>query len=277
MKFNESDILGLINLSTSVGRDYDKNEIQTVLLSGEIYGHKNEYGEIVSSAAIILYENNLASIGMVIVHEDFRGLGLAKEATKKCIDTVPKKTQIMLISTEEGKPLYKKLGFITIDNVHKYLSDQFLSVQLKKHVVIEDYIEQDLDDVIQLDSAAFGGRRTNLLSNRIKQSKSCLVAKNNKGKIIGFGLSIIGSANLLIGPVVAKDSRTAIELIHELIQNYSGKLRIDVPGDINVEIEEFLTKLGFKQVNTPPIMVRNSDHLPKRNNQLYAIAAQVFG
>ncbi len=34
---------------------------------------------------------------------------------------------------------------------------------------------------------------------------------------------------------------------------------------------------GFKKVNTPPIMMKNSGQLLKRNNELYSIAAQIFG
>ncbi|WP_322741753.1 hypothetical protein [Fictibacillus phosphorivorans] len=67
-RFDHNDVLGLIELSSSVGWDYDEGEINTILLSGNIYGHKNPKGKIVSSAAIIPYDTNLASIGMVIVH-----------------------------------------------------------------------------------------------------------------------------------------------------------------------------------------------------------------
>lgn len=67
-RFDHNDVLHLIELSSSVEWDYDEQEIHTILSSGCIYGHKNAEGEIVSSAAIISYDTNLASIGMVIVH-----------------------------------------------------------------------------------------------------------------------------------------------------------------------------------------------------------------
>ena len=41
---DENDIEGLISLSQSVGWDYDKDEISTVMSSGKILGHKNEFG-----------------------------------------------------------------------------------------------------------------------------------------------------------------------------------------------------------------------------------------
>lgn len=39
---------------------------------------------------------------------------------------------------------------------------------------------------------------------------------------------------------------------------------------------EKLEITGFQKVNTPPIMMRNSDQFLKRNGELYSIAAQIL-
>jgi ribosomal protein S18 acetylase RimI-like enzyme len=278
VEFDKYDVLGLIELSASVGWDYDEHEIRTVMSSGKIYGHKNSVGKIVSSAAIIPYDTDLASIGMVIVNEEYRGLGLGKKATQKCIDSVSQITSIMLISTEDGKPLYENLGFKTVDYVHKYLSDNYIPTKLfiNREITLEKYSENDINEIIELDSAAFGDKRRKLLLNRINQSKHCLVVRNQKGKIIGFGLSILGPVNLLIGPIVAPDSKTAALIIDRLVLNHQGNLRIDVPSN-NDELMLFLEKSGFVKVSNPPIMIKNSINMPYRNKGLFAITAQIFG
>ncbi len=279
VEFDKNDDLGLVELSTSVGWDYDEQEIRTILSSGKIYGHKNAVGKIVSSAAIIPYDTDLASIGMVIVNEEYRGLGLGKNATQKCIDSVSQNTSIMLISTDNGKPLYENLGFITVDSVHKYLSDNYIPTRLfnnLQEITLESYQEKDINEIIELDSAAFGDKRGNLLLNRINQSKQCLVVRNLKGKIIGFGISILGPENLLIGPIVAPNSQTAALIIDGLVINHQGKIRIDVSSS-NDELMFFLEKSGFIKVSNPPIMIKNSIKMPYRNKELFAIAAQIFG
>ncbi|MFS1515054.1 GNAT family N-acetyltransferase [Bacillus sp. SCS-151] len=124
-ELNTDDINSLIELSTSVDWDYDKYEIGTVLSTGTIFGHKNALGKVVSCAAIIPYDKNLASIGMVIVSKEFRGLGLGKEVTQKCIDACSKDKTIMLIATQDGKALYEKMGFRTVNYVHKYLCENY--------------------------------------------------------------------------------------------------------------------------------------------------------
>ncbi len=277
-QFDKNDILGLRDLSASVGWDYDEQEINTVITSGKIYGHKNAEGKIVSSAAIIPYDTDLASIGMVIVNKDYRGLGLGKKVTQKCIDSVSKETSIMLISTEEGKPLYENLGFKTVDYVHKLLCESYIPNKLivNKEVTIERYNSNDFNKIIELDSAAFGDKRSKFLLNRINQSKQCLVVRDKTGKIIGFGLSILGPLNLILGPIVAPNFETAALLIKELASKHPGNLRIDMPSGNN-ELMSFLEKCGFAKTSEPPIMIKNSMNMPFRNHELFAIAAQVFG
>ncbi|WP_339162713.1 GNAT family N-acetyltransferase [Siminovitchia sp. FSL W7-1587] len=277
--FDKSDVPGLIELSASVGWDYDKKEIGTVLSSGKIFGHKNAEGEIVSSAAIIPYDTFLASIGMVIVHKNFRGMGLGKEATKKCIESVSKETVIMLIATEEGKPLYEKMGFNTVDFVHKYICDHYIANTKplnNSEIIIEEFSEVDIDELLKLDEDAFGDKRSRFLMARIKQCEKCMVVKDNNGLIVGYGLSISGPINLILGPIVAPDYQTAIVLIDKLSSKHQGKLRIDVPSGNN-EFMMLLEKSGFVNVNQPPIMVMNAVNMPSRNNTLVGIAAQVFG
>nr|WP_205182516.1 GNAT family N-acetyltransferase [Metabacillus iocasae] len=279
VQFNKCDVKGLIELSASVGWDYDEHEVGTVLSSGKIFGHKNEQGAIVSSAAIVPYDAKLASIGMVIVHKEYRGRGLGKEVTQKCIDSVSHQTSIMLISTEEGKHLYEKMGFIAVNYVHKFLCDSYLFNQplyQREDMIIEVFNNQDFNDILQLDAAAFGDKRSTFLRNRINQSEKCLVMRDKKGNIIGYGMSILGPINLVLGPIVAPNAKTAALLVNWLTSGHQGKLRIDVPSD-NEPFMSLLTQRGFKQVSQPPIMVTHSVSMPSRNGTLFGIAAQVFG
>ena len=110
-QLNQLHIGDLLSLATIVGWDYDREEIQTLLASGSVYGHVNIDKMVISCAAIIPYGAKLASIGMVIVHPDYRGRGLAKELLIQCMSQVTQNTALMLIATKEGRPVYEKLGF----------------------------------------------------------------------------------------------------------------------------------------------------------------------
>lgn len=277
-ELDQFDIPGLIDLSASVGWDYDEYEVRTLLESGRVFGHKNAEGRIISSSAIIPYDTKLASIGMVIVHEEFRGLGLAMEAVRKCAESINGNMSLMLIATKEGKPLYEKAGFKTVDSIGKFLCDQFVPVHSQVHdgVFIEDFNQSDFAELVNMDWAAFGDKRSVFLRNRISQSKECLVVKNNNGEIIGYGLSIQGPVNLILGPIAAPDSDTAALIVEKLALHHKGKLRIDVPEG-RTDFMPYLERSGFVKTNTPPVMMKNSAAMPQRNNTLYAIASQAFG
>ncbi|GIP62640.1 N-acetyltransferase [Virgibacillus pantothenticus] len=274
----EEDIPGLITLSAAVEWDYDKYEIQTVISSGRVYGHKNKEGEIVSSAAIIPYGQSLASIGMVIVHPEYRGKGLGRKVTQKCIDSVSADNAIMLIATDEGKLMYKRMGFYPIDYVHKYLCNNYLSIKPNNQLDIEinSMRKVDLPQVVRLDKDAFGEERKTFLIHRIKQAKDSIVVKDSDGTIIGFGLSILGPINLILGPIIAPNHHIASLLIDKLANNHQGKLRIDIPSG-NETFMSHLEKCGFVKVSQPPIMIKNAKELPSPNKTLFGIAAQIFG
>ncbi|MCC2252260.1 MAG: GNAT family N-acetyltransferase [Bacillota bacterium] len=274
----ELDIPGLIALSAAVGWDYDKHEIRTVMSSGKVYGHKNMEGKIVSSAAIIPYGSSLASIGMVIVHPDYRGKGLGRKVTQKCLDSVSDETTVMLIATDEGKPMYESMGFCSIDCVYKYLCDSYLSIEQNNNLDMEitPIHEENLPQIVRLDKNAFGEERKTFLIHRIKQAKEALVVKDSDGMIIGFALSVLGPINLILGPIVAPNAHIASLLIDKLANNHQGRLRIDIPSG-NEAFMSHLEKCGFTKVSQPPIMIKNSKQLPSRNKALYGIAAQIFG
>jgi predicted GNAT family N-acyltransferase len=272
--FCHTDIPGLIDLSASVGWDFNQDEIDTALASGRIFGHRNAEGIIVSSAAIIQYEK-VASLGMVIVNEQYRGVGLGKEATQQCIDSVPKNTTILLIATEEGVPLYEKMGFKVVDHVHKYISDGMKALNRPK-LYFDEYKESDLVSVIKVDERAFGDNRRPFLINRIKQSKNCVVVRDEHSHIVGYGMSVLGPVNLIAGPIVAPDHQTAAEIFRKLSSFHQGMVRIDVPAGQDA-FRRFLEDQGFTQVNAPPVMALNAVVMPQRNRELYGIAAQIFG
>lgn len=278
VQLEKNDVSDLIDLSGSIGWDYDENEIGTIMASGKIFGHKNREGKIVSSAAIIPYDTEVASIGMVIVDEVYRGLGLGKDATQKCIDSVPNTVSIMLIATEEGRPLYEKMGFKAVDSVHKYLCENYKTAISSNisGIVIEDFKDIHFNKVIKIDETAFGARRSNFLYNRIIQSENCIVAKDNKDNVIGYGAAILGPVNLILGPIVAPDIKVAALIVDSLAFRNQGKIRIDVPSG-NEEFMILLQQRGFIMVSNPPIMIINSANMLPRDNTLFGIAAQVFG
>jgi hypothetical protein len=143
-------------------------------------------------------------------------------------------------------------------------------------IEIKTFSQEDLAQIIKLDERAVGAKRGKFLVNRIEQAKECLVVKDSNGTIIGYGLSILGPINLILGPIVAANFEIASLLIDELARNHQERLRIDVPSG-HEKFMLFLEQRGFHKASQPPIMIMNSKQLLRRNGTLYGIAAQAFG
>lgn len=77
-RLKEEQIGDIVALSSYIGWDYNREEVETIFNSGIVYGVWNERKELIASAAIILYGEALASIGMVIVHPDYKGRGIER-------------------------------------------------------------------------------------------------------------------------------------------------------------------------------------------------------
>ncbi|MED3178876.1 GNAT family N-acetyltransferase [Bacillus thuringiensis] len=277
-RLREEQIGDIVSLSSYIGWDYNREEVETIFNSGIVYGVWNERKELIASAAIILYGEALASIGMVIVHPDYKGRGIGRVITNSCMNSVSAQTPIMLIATDEGKPLYEKLGFRVVSYVSKYICNSYNAnhkcAENEEYMMV--YRESDLEGIIKIDEGAFGTSRNEFLKQRIMQSERCVVVKDTKEDVVGYGISIQTSENKIIGPVVAKNNAMAMRIVHDLARGHNGKLRMDVPEGKNGFMKE-LEIAGFKKVNTPPIMMKNSNRLLKRNGELYSIAAQIFG
>lgn len=277
-----TDTQGLIDLSASIGWDYDEQDIQTIMSSGTVWGHRNEQGDIISSAAILTYKPGLSTIGMVIVDHRYRGLGLGKAVVQACMDAVDNSDTIMLIATEEGRPLYEGMGYHTVSYVNKLvcssynytLSNRIASVSEMRIMPLG---AEHFPEIRKLDQLAIGGDRETFLSARWKQVKQGVVVLDNEGSLIGYGFAVQGPRYLVLGPVIAMQQESALAMIHYLAENNRGKLlRIDVPEE-QPEFIELLRQAGFERETHPPVMIKHAQQLPARNHTLYGIAAQIFG
>lgn len=271
------DVAQLIHLSDTVGWDYDEGDICTIMSSGTVYGHVTQTGDVVSCAAVIPYGKDLVSIGMVIVHPSYRRLGLGREATIQCITTLDGTTPIMLVATPEGKPMYEALGFKTVDLIRKFLCDAYRSPGINMgECSIVPFRPDYLPDLLRLDRKAVGAAREKLITARIAQANETVLAINTVGNVVGYALSVQGTANLLIGPVVAPKDTVALSLLDRLAAGHIGRLRIDIPAG-KATFESLVTACGFDMVASPPVMMLNGEKLPERNGTLFGIAAQAFG
>ncbi|MNW29081.1 acetyltransferase [compost metagenome] len=274
------DTAGLLQLTTHVQWDYSEQEVHTLLKVGTIFGHRNPSGQIVSSAAILPYGERLASIGLVIVNDQYRGYGLGGSLMQACIEAIPEHVPLMLIATTQGEPLYKKLGFRTVSSVYKLLRDSTVIPLPEREVPtkysIVPFTDELLPALTRLDESSIGADRKQLMEARVQQADRVMVATKPDGSLVGYGMAVPVSDKLVLGPIVGADAAMAVQLIEALAEGASRILRIDIPEG-QEELRDLLQQLGFEPSSHPPVMLRNSRQLPPRQGTYFAIASQALG
>jgi GNAT superfamily N-acetyltransferase len=167
-------------------------------------------------------------IGNVIVRADRQRRGLGRLVMEQTVEWLRERgvRSVLLDATVEGRPLYRRLGFV--QRAISWFADGTLS-EIRQSVLrdradglrVSARPAGDLARLAALDAAAFGGDRLGLLARMLRQPGAALyVADDARGEPLGYALArpIEGaSVGVQIGPWVARDEPAAAALLRAAI------------------------------------------------------------
>jgi len=154
---------------------------------------------------------------------------------KKC------ETQL-LIATELGEPIYRKIGFRKITEYQCF--DSEVDVDYSFNSQMRKLITSDLESVYQLDWDANGENRTHLIDKFIENGIGYFSREN---ELLGFYLPKFGR-----GLVLSRDEQAGIELL-KLKHSQKGR-RTLLPIE-NLNGINHLEKYGLKKGNKSSRMI----------------------
>lgn len=211
-------------------------------------------GAHAGTATTTIYGPELAWVGMVLVHPDFRRRGIGRALLQHCLAHLRHRGVrcIKLDATPAGKDVYDRLGFRNEWTLHRWVGRPVGAKLDAPESRLRPWQETDAARVESLDAAAFGVSRRSLLVALAKQSSVALVLESGPGGIAGFGFARAGSQALYLGPVVANSTEAGLRLVEALIARHPGR-RIfwDIPGP-NEPAVAWAQQHGF-QVQRPLI------------------------
>jgi GNAT superfamily N-acetyltransferase len=114
---------------------------------------------VIATTTTIRYGTDLAWIGMVLTHPEFRNRGYARTLMQKALDHLSDIATVKLDATEMGKPLYEKLGFEAERTVERWRRPP----QSSPSPNVDPFASNP-----QLDKTAFGTDRAELLQELAK-------------------------------------------------------------------------------------------------------------
>lgn len=231
-------------------------------------------GRLAGTALWWPYGDDYASTGMIIVSPDAQRRGIGAAMMDALLADAAGRA-IILNATEEGRPLYERLGFVANGTVHQHQAVLATAPTLPNvNATIRELEPADLPAIRALDRLAAGMNRDTLL-NALFAIGKVMVAERD-GHLIGYACARVWGRGIVIGPVVGSDASVARALIARSAQDHPGAfVRIDVTG--TSDLSPWLGTIGLPEVGQVVAMARGGRPAASDRAVLFALSNQSLG
>lgn len=216
-----------------------------------------EGDRVVGTVLTTSYEADCAAINMVIVDETMRGRGLGRKLMDAALEIAGRRP-LRLVATEQGLPLYEKLGFKETGIIRQH---QGVAGEIAALPGTEAATAGDMDAINELDRRAFGADRRRLLAYLAAAGEFAVMRRD--GHVCGFAALRAFGRGEVIGPVVAADVDNAKALVAHFIARRSGQfLRVDTTVDTGLApwlAAQGLAHVGGGIAMAKPVIPRGTD------------------
>jgi hypothetical protein len=222
-------------------------------------------GELAATTTLLCYGTRLAWLGMVLTKIKFRGQGLARRMLLEALKLAVQMNieTVKLDATEQGRPLYEKLGFRFEQPVERWVrpgEGSMLAFDTKPNSLSHEQLSADEE--------AFGSERTQFLQKLVERNRPLVAGKS-------YLLARSGSRTGYLGPCVSTDAKVALSLIEGCVQKTTAAISWDLLKQ-NRDAEVIAKGLGFTPQRCLTRMVRGKD-LRGREESIYALGGFEFG
>lgn len=167
-------------------------------------------GTLAATGTAVRFGRELAWIGMVLTHPDYRRRGLARRLMEHAIGYLEREgvEWIKLDATDMGRPLYEQLGFVAECGVERWARPPGECQGVAP--------DRDAELPFDLDREAFGACRAPLL-RLLAESGPVAVHRE------GYAMGRAGTKAAYFGPSVARRYETARDLLGWFLSRHAGE------------------------------------------------------
>ena len=235
----ERHLAGCLALSKSANWNQNEADWRLMLGFGRGWGIEDEDGTLAASTLALPYGERFAWIAMVLVLPEHRRRGFATRLLKRALSESAKSGRTSILdATPAGREVYRREGFKDTWGFRRFS----LSAPLREDSQEKNIRKIDPDDwpqILELDLRAFGADREVVLRNLARRlPRAALV---NDG---GFVLAREGREATQIGPLVARDQRSARDLLAAALRQINSPVYLDLL-DARQETRMWLEERGF--------------------------------
>lgn len=245
---------------------FDRQKWLYLLRRGDLFGVYYQ-DALAATGGLHLWPHQAAVVVMIVVHPDHSGKGLGKAVTRRSV-TEAGGAPCYLYSTEEGMPLYSRLGFVKQGESSVWMGG--FEAPAPADLRVED---ASLEQLAAFDRRVYGFDRSTFLASLLERALSAKVAFDGQ-KPLGYALCFQEETGLTLGPLVAEE----FEVARVLAVAAAGdrKVTLYVPGK-QIGFQTWLQDQSFKLSDRPPLMAPAGTELKTDWSRLFAIAGHAYG
>lgn len=243
---------------------------------GTVYGIRDGDGVLVGTTILTRYPPHgiapaTAAISMVLVASRWGGQGLGRKLMEHALAAAGDAV-VFLNATTYGRPLYEKLGFVTVGATHNHCGTYTGQAAA---AVSRPATPADQEAIARLDAQATGADRRELLQRLPGFAEQVRVVERD-GRITGYAAAWRNGDVLMIGPVIAAAEDHAKGLILDIIGGAGGApVRLDLDRR-HPALRDWATANGLPQTFGTDVMTLGGP-LPGDRDQWYVPMMQALG
>ena len=236
VEMRETDAPAGFALSEEAGWNQTAEDWLLLIRLGRAFGIPGSEGRLVATGLALPYPSAFGWIGMVIVHGPYRRHGLATRLMERSLAELRDRGLVpFLDATPAGRPVYERMGFRAVEALTRWRGQGGGPEAHDLPPLV------DVAEIAELDRSAFGVDRSAVLADLLAR-KGALSRRDPGGD--GFLLARTGRTASYVGPVVARETGTALRLLESALAEISGPVLVDVP-DRQAEVNGLLAERGF--------------------------------
>lgn len=265
----------LHELTVGVVWPHRPRDLDVFLSLGKGYLATDEIGRPIGSAMFFPMDDNFAMLGMMVTVPRLQARGAGKWLLQRILADCAGR-DLRLSATRSGYRLYAAAGFqpVCIIRQQQGIAREIPQVDVPE-LTIRALASADLRAIHELDTGAYGARRTQVLDKLLALSSGMVALRD--GVVQGYALQRDFGKGVIIGPVVAEDDVTAKALVAPLIRASAGTFtRLDTPVD-SQDFVSFLTSAGLAFFDTVTEMRIGPHRRAETGPVIYGLASHSFG
>jgi predicted N-acetyltransferase YhbS len=245
------DLAAVVTLSKAVNWPHRRADIELLMGLGTGRALRHTDGTAKGVGMWWPFGDDRARLGRIIVEPELQGRGHGRALVEALLqDLAPRSA--MLLATDAGRPLYRRLGFVETGSSTQH-QGAYQGVPLEG-ARLRPATQHDIVAIARLDAEAFGTDRRFTLSALLAAGRGAVLEQ--RGTLIGYGFERVFGRGSVVGPIVAADQDDAIILYRALAR--PGFVRVDT-FDGGRRFADALESTGLTPLaGSSPVMVRGT-------------------